>query len=99
MGAPTVAALAERAPGERRVALVPDVAARLVGQGHAVLVERGAGAGALVPDEAFTAVGAEVVELDEALARADVVLAVRRPEREVLDRLRPGQVLLGLLDA
>lgn len=99
MGSPTVAALRERAPGERRVALVPDVAARLVGQGHAVLVERGAGSGALVPDEAYTAVGAEVVDVDEALARADVVLAVRRPEAEILDRLRPGQVLLGLLDA
>lgn len=99
MGSPTVAALRERAPGERRVALVPDVAARLAGQGHAVLVERGAGSGALVPDEAYTAVGAEVVDVDEALARADVVLAVRRPEAEILDRLRPGQVLLGLLDA
>ena len=95
----TVAALVERAPGERRVALVPEVVERLVGQGYDVVVETGAGAGAWHADDDYAAAGAKVRDLDEALASADVLLAVRRPGSPVLDRLRPGQALLGLLDA
>ena len=52
IGVPT-----ETADGERRVALVPEVVRKLTGQGHDVLVERGAGAGALIPDEAFAEAG------------------------------------------
>jgi NAD(P) transhydrogenase subunit alpha len=95
----TVAALVERAPGERRVALVPETVARLVADGYEVLVEQGAGAGAFHPDDAYIAAGAKVDQLDAILEAADVVLAVRRPEPDVLGRLREGQVLLGLLDA
>ncbi|MGH6968593.1 MAG: NAD(P)(+) transhydrogenase (Re/Si-specific) subunit alpha, partial [Stellaceae bacterium] len=42
----------ERRAGERRVAASPDTAKRLVGQGHAVIIERGAGAGAAYTDDA-----------------------------------------------
>jgi len=94
-----VAALAERAPGESRVALVPEVVERLVAQGFEVLVEAGAGAGALHPDDAYVNAGAKVGPLDDVLDRADVLLAVRRPTPAVLARLRAGQVLIGLLDA
>lgn len=95
----TVAALVERAAGEQRVALVPEVVTRLVADGYEVLLESGAGARAFHPDDAYVAAGAKVDALDAVLAAADVVLAVRRPEPAVLDRLRPGQVLIGLLDA
>ena len=94
-----VAALTERVPGERRVALVPEVVERLVAHGFEVLVEAGAGAGAFYDDDAYVRAGAKVGPLDDVLNRADVILAVRRPDAELLVRLRPGQVLIGMLDA
>ena len=94
-----VGALTERTPGESRVALVPEVVERLVAQGFEVLVEAGAGAGALHSDDAYLGAGAKVGPLDDVLGRADVLLTVRRPAADLLARLRPGQVLIGLLDA
>jgi NAD(P) transhydrogenase subunit alpha len=93
-----IAALAERAPGERRVALVPEVVEKLVAQGFEVLIETGAGAGALFFDDVYVRAGAKIASAEEVLDRADVVLAVRRPTASVLARLRSGQVLIGLLD-
>jgi NAD(P) transhydrogenase subunit alpha len=95
----TVAALVERGTGERRVALVPDTVTRLVAAGHEVLMEAGAGAGAYHPDDEYVAVGAKIDTLESVLEAADVILAVRRPEPEILALLRSGQVLIGLLDA
>ncbi|MGV8967017.1 MAG: NAD(P) transhydrogenase subunit alpha [Cellulomonas sp.] len=93
-----IAALAERAPGERRVALVPEVVEKLAAQGFEVLIEAGAGVGALFADDLYVRAGAKIGPLDEVLERADVILAVRRPTAAVLARLRTGQVLIGLLD-
>jgi NAD(P) transhydrogenase subunit alpha len=93
-----VAVLKETAPGERRVALVPEGAAQLKKMGHGVGVQAGAGEGAHLPDEAYAAAGAEVVEDPLALVgRADVVLSVRLPSWEVVAAARPGTVLVGLL--
>jgi NAD(P) transhydrogenase subunit alpha len=96
MNATTVAAVRETAPGERRVALTPETVARLRAAGFAVLVEHGAGAAAWFADEAYAAAGAEVVSADEVDARAEVILAVGRPDPA---RLRAGQTLIGMLDA
>ena len=87
----------ETAPGERRVALVPEAIARLTGAGVEVLVESGAGAGALIPDSAYAAAGAQVLPADALYARADVVLRVQKPDAAEVARLRQGQVLIGLL--
>ena len=66
--------------GERRVAVVPDTAKRLVKDGHAVRVEAGAGVEAGFPDDAYSAVGAEVVPDVAALWQgADIVLKIRMP--------------------
>lgn len=89
----TIAVVAETTPGERRVALVPEVAARLIGLGHRVLVEAGAGAPAWFPDETYRAVGAQVVPATR-IGDADVVLTVHSVSPA---RLRPGQCLIGLL--
>ena len=94
-----VAVLAERGPGERRVALDPETVGKLVAEGYEVLVESGAGAGAFFPDGLYAAAGASLTALGVAIERADVVLSVRRPVAEVADQLRDGQVLIGLLDA
>jgi H+-translocating NAD(P) transhydrogenase subunit alpha len=90
-----VAVMKEGAPGERRVALVPEAVAKLQAAGHEVLVQAGAGAGAFFPDDAYSAAGASVVPADKALA-ADVLLMVGRPDAAVISKLRPGQAIFGL---
>ncbi len=87
----------ETAPGERRVAIVPDVVGRLKNAGAEVLVEVGAGAGARIPDGAFEEVGARVVPSDELYAEAEVILRVQKPSDEEVARMRPGQAVIGLL--
>jgi H+-translocating NAD(P) transhydrogenase subunit alpha len=87
----------ERAPNEKRVALVPEALPKLTAGGHAVLVEKGAGEGASLPDSAYAEAGAEIVSRDELFAQADVVLSVQRPAADDLKRLRKGQALVGLL--
>jgi H+-translocating NAD(P) transhydrogenase subunit alpha len=90
----TIGVVRETTPGERRVALVPDVAARLRGAGMEVLIEAGAGAGAKFADSAYAAAGAAITTPDEVYERADVLACVSPPDGAVL---RPGQVMLGLL--
>jgi H+-translocating NAD(P) transhydrogenase subunit alpha len=87
----------ESAAGERRVALVPDTTKRLVGEGVDVLVEEGAGGRAGFTDEAYREAGARVVHPEELDAEADLVVRVQRPNDGEVERLRPGVVLVGLL--
>jgi NAD(P) transhydrogenase subunit alpha len=87
----------ETAPGERRVALVPDVAGRLSGSGFAVLVERGAGAQAGFGDEAYAEAGAQLVTAEKLYAEADAIVKVARPSAEETTRLRDGVVLIAFL--
>jgi H+-translocating NAD(P) transhydrogenase subunit alpha len=87
----------ESAPGETRVAVVPDTARRLVGDGVEVLVESGAGETATFADADYEQAGARLVAADELYAEADVVCKVRKPSADEVGRLREGQVLLGLL--
>ncbi len=67
---------------DRRVAMVPEVAAKLIKQGWQVVVLSGAGAGASFPDAAFTAIGAQVVSAKElAKTSLDVALALNLPKK------------------
>jgi NAD(P) transhydrogenase subunit alpha len=84
----------ERADGERRVALVPEVVRKLSGKGHEVVVEAGAGEAALVPDELFTDAGASVGDP----WGADLVVKVAPPTAEELGRLGRGSTLVGFLN-
>jgi proton-translocating NAD(P)+ transhydrogenase subunit alpha len=84
----------ETAAGEQRVALVPEVASRLVSGGFDVLVERGAGESASFPDAAFEEAGASVVADPW---EAEAVVKVQKPAAEEVSRLREGQVLIGFL--
>ena len=92
-----VAVVKENAPGERRVALVPETVPRLVQAGLEVLVEAGAGDGAWFPDSAYTDAGAAVTSTDDLYATADVILTVTRPDAAALARLRAGQAVIGML--
>jgi NAD(P) transhydrogenase subunit alpha len=87
----------ETAAGERRVALVPEALGKLTAAGLEILVEAGAGAGALIPDQAFIDAGATIVSPADLDATADVVLRVQKPSSEEAARLRSGQVVIGLL--
>jgi NAD(P) transhydrogenase subunit alpha len=87
----------ETAPGERRVALVPEALGKLAAAGHEILVEHDAGAGSLIPDAAFAEAGARIVSTDELYAGSDVVLRVAKPSAEETRRLRTGQAVIGLL--
>jgi H+-translocating NAD(P) transhydrogenase subunit alpha len=92
-----VAVVKETAPGERRVALVPESVAKLRAAGLEVLVETGAGDGAWLSDDAFTEAGAGVVTHDEAVAGGDVIVMVGRPDEATIAGLHSGQALLGML--
>ncbi|TBH15236.1 NAD(P) transhydrogenase subunit alpha [Thermus thermamylovorans] len=94
----TVAVPKERAPGERRVALVPEVVARLVKGGARVRVEGGAGEGAYHPDAAYLEAGAEVVERDALLRGANLLLTVQMPQ-DLVEALEPGAVAVGFVQA
>jgi alanine dehydrogenase len=83
---------------EYRVGLTPASVGEARAHGHEVLVERGAGAGAGVPDEAFVAAGARLVDsADEVFAQADLVVKVKEPQAVERRKLRPGQVLFTYL--
>jgi NAD(P) transhydrogenase subunit alpha len=92
-----VGVVRETAPGEHRVALVPDALAKLTGAGLEVLVERGAGVGALIPDSAYEEAGAKVVATGDLYEQADVILRVQKPNADEARRLRNGQAVIGLL--
>jgi NAD(P) transhydrogenase subunit alpha len=87
----------ETAAGERRVALVPEVVKKLTGQGHTVLVQAGAGEGALIPDAHFEEAGAEVIGDAKAVFGADVVVKVSPPSPDEVKLLNGDSTLIGFL--
>ncbi|MBV9089311.1 MAG: Re/Si-specific NAD(P)(+) transhydrogenase subunit alpha [Mycobacteriaceae bacterium] len=89
----TIGVVRESGEGERRVALVPKAVAGLVSKGLNVLVEAGAGAPALLPDELYTDAGATIGDAWS----ADVVVKVAPPTDDEVARLRSGQTLIGFL--
>ena len=88
----------ETAPGERRVALIPDTAEKLVQSGVGVMVERGAGERAFHGDDAYTKAGATTAaDARELYAKSDLVLHVRRPAPEALELMRDTIVIIAPL--
>ncbi len=87
----------ETAEGERRVSLVPEVVERMSGEDIEVLVEAGAGQGALLPDELFEQAGARIASDPAEVWKSDVVVKVSPPTREEIDRLGDHSVLVGFL--
>jgi H+-translocating NAD(P) transhydrogenase subunit alpha len=92
-----IAVVKECAPGERRVALVPETVPKLVAAGAEVLVENGAGEAAWFPDSSYAGAGAVIVTGTELYAKADVILTVTRPDPQAIARMRPGQTVVGML--
>lgn len=92
-----VGVLNEAATGERRVALVPDVLAKVRGLGCEVLIEHDAGSAATYSDARYAAAGATVAGRSEVLAGAEVLLTVGPLPAADAAQLRPEQVVIGLL--
>jgi H+-translocating NAD(P) transhydrogenase subunit alpha len=86
----------ETAPLERRVALVPDVIARLAKGGVEVVVESGAGAGAYLHDRAFEEAGARIAGRTEVYG-AQVIARVQAPSAEDMSLLGPDHTVIGFL--
>ena len=87
----------ESVAGERRVALVPEVVRRVTARGVDVLVEAGAGAGAIIPDALYADAGASVAEDAAQVWAAPVVVKVAPPSGEEIARLHAGGVLIAFL--
>jgi H+-translocating NAD(P) transhydrogenase subunit alpha len=87
----------EIAEGEARVALVPEVVRRLTAKDWQVVVEAGAGEGALLPDSAFSEAGATVAASPADVWKADIVVKVAPPTAEEVGRLGSDSVLVGFL--
>ena len=92
----TISVVREIVPGERRVALTPDVAKKLKAKGVGLLIERGAGDMASFPDAAYR--DTEVAtDARSALQRADVLLTVQPPALDEIAALREGAITIGYL--
>jgi NAD(P) transhydrogenase subunit alpha len=89
-----VAVPKETMPGERRVALIPEIVKKLTGSGFEVTVETEAGAAAGFSDQEYEEAGAEIGDPWD----AEVVAKVRKPRDDELGRLRDGQVVIGFLE-
>ncbi|MQA60965.1 MAG: alanine dehydrogenase [Actinophytocola sp.] len=83
---------------EYRVAITPAGVHELVGRGHDVAIERGAGAGSSISDEEFVAAGAKMLEsADEVWGQAELVLKVKEPIEQEYHRLREDLTLFTYL--
>ena len=91
---------AEIRPGETRVAATPETVKKLTQGGHhTVLVQAGAGVGASIPDADFAAAGATIAPTAQAAySQSDIIFKVRGPELSELPLLRPGLMLVGMLN-
>lgn len=83
--------------GETRVAVTPETVKKLKAQGHTLRVQSGAGVAASVTDEAYVAAGAEITDVAGALG-AEMVLKVRAPNADERALMKPGAVLVGMLN-
>ncbi len=92
-GGTTVGVPRESGAGERRVALVPKIVEKLVARGVQIVVESGAGLGALIPDDLYTAAGATIGDP----WAVDVVVKVAPPTTEEIGKLWSGSTLIGFL--
>jgi NAD(P) transhydrogenase subunit alpha len=93
-----VAVPRETAPGERRVALVPETVSKLRDDGFVIRVEHGAGAAAGFPDDDYADAGGELVDAQALPGDAEGVVRVAPPSSDEVGELASGTVLIGFLN-
>jgi NAD(P) transhydrogenase subunit alpha len=95
-----IAVTRERRDGETRCAVTPETVKKLIAMGATVTVEAGTGGGSSIPDEEYAAAGATVAKDTKAvLSGADIVLKVRGPTAQETSALKPGAIVVAMLDA
>lgn len=95
-----IAVTRERREGETRCALTPETAKKLIALGATVTVEAGTGAGSSIPDADYVEAGATVAKDTKAvLDRADILLKVRGPTAQETSAMKPGTIVVAMLDA
>ncbi|HEY0598721.1 Re/Si-specific NAD(P)(+) transhydrogenase subunit alpha [Brevundimonas sp.] len=95
-----IAVTRERRDGETRCAVTPETVKKLIALGATVAIEAGTGAGSSIPDADYAAAGATVAkDIKAVLAGADILLKVRGPTAQETSALKPGAVVVALLDA
>lgn len=82
---------------ENRVALIPEAVARLVNNGHRVIVEAGAGKGAHYEDRHYSEVGAKIAYSTKEVYEADIIIKVDPPTLDEIDLMKPKQCLISAL--
>ena len=93
-----IVVLRERGQGERRVALVPESAAKLVKAGAEVVIEQGAGESAGFPDPQYVSAGATIApSTAQAVTDAQVIATVRPPQSAQIAFFPPGSTLISLV--
>jgi NAD(P) transhydrogenase subunit alpha len=93
------AVLSESEAAESRVAATPETVKKYTALGAEVVVQAGAGAAAGIPDAEFAAAGAVIApSRAEAVRDADIVLKVRRPAAAELEGLKPGALVIAIMD-
>jgi H+-translocating NAD(P) transhydrogenase subunit alpha len=95
-----IAVTRERRDGETRCAVTPETVKKFIALGATVTVEAGTGLGSSIPDDDYAAAGATVARDTQAvLSGADIVLKVRGPTGQETSALKPGAIVVALLDA
>jgi len=90
----------ELAPGEQRVATVPEVVQKFTKSGYEVRIEHDAGTSAYYPDDLFTAAGAKIASSrTDLLNGARIVLCVQPPTVAEVDQLGEGTIVIGFMNA
>jgi NAD(P) transhydrogenase subunit alpha len=87
----------ETTVGETRVAVTPETAKKLKGQGHTIRIQSGAGVAASVTDEAYIAAGAEITDAAGAYG-CELVLKVRSPFDDEASQMKTGTTVVGMLN-
>jgi NAD(P) transhydrogenase subunit alpha len=93
-----IAVLKETAPGETRVAAIPETVRKFIALGAEVAVEKGAGESASVADSDFEAAGAKTASRADVLKGAGIILAINGPDPASLKGAEKGALLAGALD-
>ncbi len=94
----SVSIIREKAPNEKRIALVPESVKKLTDKGFTIYIEKGAGEDARYPDSSYRESGAEVLEsAKEVLSRSQIILKVQPPTPEEIDAISPGSFVIGFL--
>jgi H+-translocating NAD(P) transhydrogenase subunit alpha len=90
--------LKESRPNEKRVGITPPVVAQLIKAGFTCMVESGAGYYSNFSDEAYVAVGSEIVSnKQEAIAQAQIIIKVNQPTSDEINSMKPGTVTISYL--